>query len=59
MSRFDARAGCLRSELLSVGFPPDGPDSELVSAGTAVPKHPPEPDPSLERPWACFSEDIG
>lgn len=28
MSRFDARAGCFRSELLSAGFISEGPDSE-------------------------------
>jgi hypothetical protein len=33
ISRFDARAGCLRSELLSAGFAPDGPDSGRVDAG--------------------------
>jgi len=35
MSRFDARAGCFRSELLSASFVSEGPDSECDGTGNA------------------------
>lgn len=39
MSRFDARAGCLRSELLSARFGSVGPDSEQLGAGNTASGH--------------------
>jgi hypothetical protein len=40
MSRFDARAGCFLSELLSASFVPEGPDSERVAVGNTGSSHP-------------------
>jgi hypothetical protein len=55
MSRFDARAGCLRSELLSASFAPDGPDSEGLGAGNTGSGY---SVPSLARPSVGLSEDV-